>query len=81
MATAAKTGLDALKTISKNEVHKAGEATGKIIGNKIADKILNPKPLPAENSKKCWRNNYSTRKERHIKWITSVIVVKGKITV
>ena len=51
MATAARTGLDALKTISKNEVHKAGEATGKIIGNKIADKILKPKPLPAENSK------------------------------
>ena len=32
------TGLDALKTASKTLVHKAAEATGKFIGNKIAEK-------------------------------------------
>ena len=47
--TATKTGLDALKTASKKLVHKAAEATGEFIGNKIADKITKPKPVPDEN--------------------------------
>ena len=37
------TGLDALKTSSKNVVLKAAEATGEFIGNKIADNIVKPK--------------------------------------
>ena len=37
------TGLDALKTSSKNVVYKAAEATGEFIGNKIADNIVKPK--------------------------------------
>ena len=36
------TGLDVLKTTSKKVAHKAAEATGEFIGNKIADKILKP---------------------------------------
>ena len=48
--TATKTGIDALKTASKKVAHKAPEVTGEFIGNKIADKIVNPKPLPDENS-------------------------------
>ena len=36
-------GLDALKTASKKEIHKAAEATAEFIGNKIADKIVKPK--------------------------------------
>ena len=43
---ATKTGLDALKTASKKEVHKADEATGELMGNKIADKIVEPKTVP-----------------------------------
>ena len=43
--TATKTGLDALKTASKKVVHKAAEATGEFIGNKIAGKIGKPKPV------------------------------------
>ena len=50
METATKTELDDLKTASKKEVHKAAEPTGEFIGNKIAEKIVNAKPLPAENS-------------------------------
>ena len=34
-----KTGIDAAKTASKRVVQKAAEATGDLIGNKIADKI------------------------------------------
>ena len=39
MDTATKTGIDAAKTASKRVVQKAAEATGDLIGNKIADKI------------------------------------------
>ena len=35
----AKTGIDAAKTASKRVVQKTAEATGDLIGNKIADKI------------------------------------------
>ena len=34
-----KTGIDAAKTASKRVVQKTAEATGDLIGNKIADKI------------------------------------------
>ena len=37
--TASKTGIDAAKFSSKRVVQKTAEATGDLIGNKIADKI------------------------------------------
>ena len=37
--TATKTGIDAAKIASKRAVQKAAEATGDLIGNKVADKI------------------------------------------
>ena len=37
--TTTKTGIDAAKTGSKRVVEKTAEATGDLIGNKIADKI------------------------------------------
>ena len=39
MDTATKTGIDAAKAGSKIVVQKTEEATGDLIGNKIADKI------------------------------------------
>ena len=39
MDVATKTGIDVEKTLSKMVVQKAAEATGDLIGNKIADKI------------------------------------------
>ena len=39
MDTATKTRMDAAKTASKRVVQKTAEATGDLIGNKIADKI------------------------------------------
>ena len=39
MHTATKTGIDAAKTASKGVVQKTTEATGDLIGNKIADKF------------------------------------------
>ena len=39
MDTATKTGIDAAKTASTRLVQKTAEATGDLIGNKIADNI------------------------------------------
>ena len=39
MDTATKTGIDAAKIASKRVVQKSSEATGGLIGSKIADKI------------------------------------------
>ena len=39
MDTATKTGIDATKIAWKRLVQKTAEATGDLIGNKIADKI------------------------------------------
>ena len=39
MDTATKIGVDAIKTASKRVVQKTAEATGDLIGNKMADKI------------------------------------------
>ena len=49
--TATKTGMDAAKVPSKRVVQKTAEATGDLIGNKIADKITSigkPKEKPEE---------------------------------
>ena len=51
MDTATKTELDPLKSGYKIVVREAAEATGNFIGSKIADKIVKPKTLPAENSR------------------------------
>ena len=50
--TATKTGIDAAKTSSKRVVQKIAEATGNLIGNKIADKITSiGKPKEKEKTK------------------------------
>ena len=48
MDTTTKTGIDATKTASKRVVEKTTEATGELIGYKIADKITS---LGKTNSK------------------------------
>ena len=51
MDTATKTGIDGAKTASKRVVQKTAEATGDLIGNKIADKITSI-GKPKEKTKK-----------------------------
>ena len=52
MDTAAKTGMDVAKTASQRVVQKIAEATGDLIGNKIADKIISiGKPKEKEKTK------------------------------
>ena len=53
MDTATKTGIDDAKTASKWVVQKTAEATGDLIGNKIADKISSiGKPNEKEETNK-----------------------------
>ena len=71
MDTATKTGIDAAKTTSKRVVQKTPEATGDLIGNKIADKITSigktkkkkEKEKKKRKNKRNRRNLYSTRKK------------------
>ena len=48
--TAKKSGTDAIKTASKRAIQKTAEATGDLIGNKIADKNT-VKPSPEDITK------------------------------
>ena len=53
MDTPTKTGMDAAKITSKRVVQKTAEATGDLIGNKIADKITSiGKSKKNQNQKK-----------------------------
>ena len=53
MDAATKTGIDTAKTASKRVVQKTAEATGDLIGNKMADKIPSiAKPKEKEKQKK-----------------------------
>ena len=65
LETATRTGINAAKTAPKKVVHKTAEFVGEFIVNKMADKIVKPKPTTC----------YSTReKRRNTKGIkTSVI--------
>ena len=60
MDIATKTGIDATKTTPKRIVQKTAEATGDLIGNKIADKITSiGKPKEKETKK---NNNKKQKK-------------------
>ena len=63
MDPATKTGIDAANTASKRVVEKTTEATGDLIGNKIADKITSMGKPKEKETKKNRRNLYSTRKK------------------
>ena len=53
MDTATKTGIDAAETASKGVVQTTAEATGDLIGKKIADEISSiGKPKEKETKKK-----------------------------
>ena len=55
MDTATKTRIDAAKTASKRVVQKSAEATGDLIGNKIADKITSTgKPKEKEKTEEIY---------------------------
>ena len=67
MNTATETGIDAAKTASKRVVQKTAEATGYLVGNKIADEITSvgkSKEKKKKKNKGSGRNLHSTRKKK-----------------
>ena len=63
MDTATKIGIDAAKTVSKRVVQKTAEATGDLLGNKMADKITSIGKSKSDDKTKKTRNFHSTRKK------------------
>ena len=63
MDTATKTGIDAAKTTSKRVVQKITEATGDLIGNKIAHKITSFGKPKEKGKKQSRRKSHPTRKK------------------
>ena len=69
MDTSTEIGIDAAKTVSKRVVQKTAEATGDLIGKKVADKITSvSKWNEKEKNKESRINLHSTRKERTKYW-------------
>ena len=65
MDTATKIGMGAAKTASKRVVQKTEEATGDLIGNKIADKITSTgKSKSDDKTKKAGEIYISPEKNR-----------------
>ena len=60
--SAKKSTTDAIKTASKREIQKTAEATGGLIGNKIADKIA----TVSKKSNKELHNNAETEEHEEI---------------
>ena len=61
-----KSATDAIKTASKREIQKTAEATGDLIGNKIADKITSVSKKKSNNN-----NNDNVELATHKKRYTS----------
>ena len=64
MDIATKTGIDAAKTASKRVVQKTAEATGYLIGNKIADKITLASKSKEEEKTKTAKEIYIPSEKR-----------------
>ena len=64
--TAIKTGKDLATISGKKIVHKSAEATGDLIGNKIADKITSASKKPRDEEIQSTEVNNEISKERYI---------------
>ena len=62
LASAKKSATDAIKTSWKRVIQKTAEATGDLVGNKIADKIISV----SKKSTKELRNNDETEEDAEI---------------
>ena len=63
MDTATKSRIDAAKTASKRVLQKTAEATGDLIGSKIADNITSIGQQKKGKNKRNRRNLHATRKK------------------
>ena len=75
MNTAAKTGIDAAKTILKKVVEKTVEITGDLIGNKIADKINSV----GKSKEKAKKSKFTFHQKKESKLFMTLNYFKRKI--
>ena len=61
-----KSRIEAIKTASKRAIQKTAEATGGIIGHKIANKITSVSKKSSNNNNNDDNIELTTRKERYI---------------
>ena len=74
MDTSTKTGIDAAKTTFKRVGQKTAEATGALIGNKIADKIISVcKAKSKEKKTKVKKFTYHQKKGSKYWWLKIVL--------
>ena len=66
MDTATKTRIDVVKTASKGVVQKTAEATGDLIGNKIADKITSIGKPKEKETKEIEETNIPPEKRQQV---------------
>ena len=68
--TTKKSTTDAIKTVSKRAIQKTAEATGDLIGNRIADKITSTSKKPVKelhnNDEREEDEEITTHKKRYI---------------
>ena len=64
--TAKKSATDAIKTASKKAIQKTAEATGDLVDNKIADKIISASKKSRSEEIQSKEVNNETPKERYI---------------
>ena len=65
--SAKESTTDAIKTASKRAIQKIAEATGDVIGNKIADKITSVSKTPSNNNNNDDENvELTTHKKRYV---------------
>ena len=64
--SAKKSATDAVKTASKREIQKIAEATGDLIGNKIAEKITSVSKKKPDNDHETEDLEIATSKKRYI---------------
>ena len=78
MDTATKTGIGTAKTASKRVVQKISEATGDLMGNKIADKITSVGKITSKNGKRKTRNLHTTKKRTADYWWAEIFLTPYK---
>ena len=60
---------DFVKIAGKNVLHKSAEATGEMIGNKVADRITK------SSRNKAQKEDDRTMEETYIKWNTITLII------
>ena len=64
--TAKKSATNAIKTVSKRAIQKTAEATGDLVGNKIADKITSISKKKSDNNNNNNNVELTTPQKRYI---------------